>query len=149
MLTTELCYEEVSQGSQIMQFHKDNLRHFPRFPDFYVTLRILSSFGIPGIFKKWETEKILKIRKFPKRPGEGCDEGYAKVSLDWWWFTKKINHDWPQSSVRFLHERPQGLVTVMPMMEKMSQVSRQLIFEEASHGGCLLNGPKVATFLDR
>ena len=26
----------------IEHFHKDNLRHLPRFPDFFVTFRILS-----------------------------------------------------------------------------------------------------------
>ena len=30
--------------SRSVHFHKDNLRHLPRFPDFFVTFRILSSF---------------------------------------------------------------------------------------------------------
>ena len=41
-------WKEENRGSVSClrnQFHKDNLRHLPRFPDFFVTFRILS----PGI----------------------------------------------------------------------------------------------------
>ena len=35
----------MSLSSSWFQFHKDNLRHLSRFPDFFVTFRILSTFG--------------------------------------------------------------------------------------------------------
>ena len=38
---TERC--QVSGSSSTLQFHKDNLRHLSRFPDFFVTKRILST----------------------------------------------------------------------------------------------------------
>jgi len=39
------CKEELLIPLPIegLRFHKDNLRHLPRFPDFFVTFRILST----------------------------------------------------------------------------------------------------------
>ena len=35
---------------RILRFHKDNFRHLPRFPDFFVTFRILSWTGLQDGF---------------------------------------------------------------------------------------------------
>ena len=37
---------EEKEKDKKLRFHKDNFRHLPRFPDFFVTFRILSSLGI-------------------------------------------------------------------------------------------------------
>ena len=35
--------EDLGMEMSSLQFHKDNLRHLPQFPDFFVTFRILST----------------------------------------------------------------------------------------------------------
>ena len=40
-----------------LQFHKDNLRHLSRFPDFFVTKRILSTFLLSSSFLFFLKEK--------------------------------------------------------------------------------------------
>ena len=49
---------EIGKGTgmemSLNHFHKHNLRHLPRFPDFFVTFRILSpSSGNLVLFRKW------------------------------------------------------------------------------------------------
>ena len=46
--------EIVGMEMSLNHFHKHNLRHLPRFPDFFVTFRILSpSSGNLVLFRKW------------------------------------------------------------------------------------------------
>ena len=44
-----------------IHFHKDNLRHLPRFPDFFVTFRILSSLAVSSSLFLYLTAKKGRI----------------------------------------------------------------------------------------
>ena len=47
----------VGEMSSTLRFHKDNLRHLSRFPDFFVTKRILSTSSFPFLFVQRKEKK--------------------------------------------------------------------------------------------
>ena len=60
------------EGDVVMRIHKDNLRHLPRFPDFFVSRRILSS----KEFRNQHRESVPKETKI----GPGLDMWFLSVN---------------------------------------------------------------------
>ena len=68
----------VGEMSSTLQFHKDNLRHLSRFPDFFVTKRILSTFSYINN-EKWRVNPLETTKKSlslatPKLKNTAVDE---------------------------------------------------------------------------
>ena len=75
-----------------IHFHKDNLRHLPRFPDFFVTFRILSSSG--NRYSLWAGFQRSYRHEIAVNPILCMDEGWAIIDNQW--TVRRCPRSWAQ-----------------------------------------------------